>query len=163
MKDKLDWNKMKIKLFLSLFIVIILTIGILFELKKMVADLQTTVVDRVEQFLFQDEMSDETDEIDQVQIKTIETELKTKSLSIEALTNRVDELVFSISLNDFIESFNAYYVQDYEKEYLSPTSNWKVQIQPQGIHSPYQTIRYHFIEDENNWTLPTIRVNTYRK
>ena len=75
---------------------------------------------------------------------------------ISVMENRKDELVFDVSLDEYIEQFNRYYRADYRKDYLLPMAEWYSETYSQGIHSRYETVCYDFSEDPTMWTLPTI-------
>lgn len=81
-----------------------------------------------------------------------------KRLDISVLDNREDELVFNISIDDYIESYNGYYWKDKKSRYLLPSSNinWQTQILDTSIHSKHETVYYYFTEDKKIWSLPTI-------
>lgn len=89
---------------------------------------------------------------------TLEQEAELKQFDIEILENREDELVFSISINDYIDSYNGFYWQDYETEYLLSLNKWFIQTLDSAIHSEHETIYYTFTEDEKVLSLPTISV-----
>lgn len=81
-----------------------------------------------------------------------------KELEINILNNRTDELVFSFSINDFIDSYNSFYWKDKKRTYLRPATEWQILEYDRAIHSNHETYYYHFMEDEKNWTLPTMTV-----
>lgn len=81
-----------------------------------------------------------------------------KELNIGVLNNREDELVFSISIEDFIDSYNGYYWKDKNSRYLLPSSEWRCFTYDTGIHSDHETFYYNFTADEKVWSLPTISV-----
>ncbi len=81
-----------------------------------------------------------------------------KKLEIKVLENREDELVFSISLDDFVDSYNGFYWADKNERYLLPSTNWQSDIYSSAIHSSHETVYYTFTEDETVWSLPTITV-----
>lgn len=95
---------------------------------------------------------------DQMQVENNELEAEMKKLSIEVMTHRENELVFSVSINDLIDSYNGYYWQEHKKSYLNPISCWRLQIEDCGIHSPHKTFQYNFTENAEIWSLPTINV-----
>ena len=97
-------------------------------------------------------------EEDEMQVENNELEVEIKQLSMEVMTHRENELVFSVSINDFIDSYNGYYWQEHKKSYLTPVSGWRLQIQDCGIHSPHKTYQYNFTENAEIWSLPTINV-----
>lgn len=83
-----------------------------------------------------------------------------KKLDISVLDNREDELVFNISIDDYIESYNSYYQNDKKSRYLLPSSNenWRRQVLNTSIHSKHETVYYNFTENKKVWSLPTISV-----
>ena len=105
----------------------------------------------------QESMMNDSEE-DEMQLENAEPEAEMKQLSMEVMTHRENELVFSASINDFIDSYNGYYWQEHKKSYLTPVSSWRLQIQDCGIHSPHKTYQYNFTENEEIWSLPTINV-----
>lgn len=90
----------------------------------------------------------------------LQEEAGIKKLEIEAIENQTDERVFSISINDFIDSYNGYYWQDKQARYLLPPDQWQYWEFEKGIHSQYPTNRYQFSQNKEIWTLPTITVYT---
>lgn len=89
---------------------------------------------------------------------TLNQETEIKALNIEVLNNREGELVFSISIDGFIDSYNSFYRKDKNADYLLPSSKWSTDIYETAIHSNHETIYYNFTEDEKKWLLPTISV-----
>ena len=81
-----------------------------------------------------------------------------QGLMSEVIENRSGELVFSVSIDDFIDSYNGYYWNDKNIRYLLPSTEWRSQIYDTAIHSNYETKYYNFTEDEKIWSLPTISV-----
>ncbi len=72
--------------------------------------------------------------------------------------NRKNELVFTISIDDFISSYNGFYWSDHKSLYLSDSSEWVCFKYDSTAHSNYETDYYRFSEDEKIWSLPTISV-----
>ena len=91
---------------------------------------------------------------------TAETEpaLEIKELDIAVIENRENELVFDISMDDFIESYNSLYFRDKGREYLLPKSEWRKFTYDDAIHSDHETSQFEFTEDERIWSQPTITV-----
>ena len=85
-------------------------------------------------------------------------QMEIKELDIAVMENRENELVFDISIDDFIDSYNGYYWDDKNSCYLSPSSEWRCFIYETAIHSNHRTFYYNFTEDEKRWPLPTISV-----
>ena len=83
-----------------------------------------------------------------------------KKLDISILQQRQNELVFSFTVEDFINDYNALYCLTHEKCYILPLSfdNWNKQTLEMGIHSPYETVIYDYSADRSMWPLPTISV-----
>ena len=92
-------------------------------------------------------------------LKTV-PEVQIKELDIKAIESREDERVFSISINDFIESYNGFYWEEQQACYLLPPDEWQYWEFERGIHSKYPTNRYQFSQNKEIWTLPTITVYT---
>lgn len=80
------------------------------------------------------------------------------ALEISALENRENELVFDISIDDFIESYNSFYAADHNASYLAPKSAWRVLTYDDTVHSNHETSLYEFSLDEAVWSQPTITV-----
>ena len=74
------------------------------------------------------------------------------------MENRKNELVFTISTSDYVESYNSYYKIDYYRSLLPPVSQWQCFTYDSAIHSEYETKCYSFTEDEHVYSLPTITV-----
>ena len=77
---------------------------------------------------------------------------------IEITENRTDELVFSVSMNDYIKAYNSLYREENGKDYLTPSNLWQCTIYDEAIHSPHKTFYYYFTADERAFSLPTISV-----
>lgn len=91
--------------------------------------------------------------------KTTEKEPKTLP-PLKSTENRKNELVFNISADDFIESYNSLYAVKNKSAYLSAIEHWQKSSEETGIHSDYETNIYRFTEDEKLWALPTISIYT---
>ena len=126
--------------------------------------------DHVEVILSGEEQFDEQillyyDGTTQRQSLTIETEptmtqpeVEIHQLDISVVENRENELVFDISMDDFIESYNSLYFRDKGREYLLPKSEWRKITYDDAIHSDHETILLEFTIDERIWSQPTITV-----
>lgn len=79
-------------------------------------------------------------------------------LDIGVIQNRENELVFDISIEDFIESYNSFYLKNRGKTYLSPKNMWQKFTYDDAIHSDHKTARYVFSSDEQVLSQPTITV-----
>lgn len=77
-------------------------------------------------------------------------------LDFDIIENRENELVFNISLNDFIDSYNSSYYLDHNTLYLQKPSGWKNFIYDSTIHSDHETTLYEFSIDQKIWSQPTI-------
>lgn len=92
--------------------------------------------------------------------ETAETEAILQKQFPEILTqeNREGELVFSISIEDFVEGFNCLYAGDYGRNYLLPPEEWQTYTLNSAIHTDYETVCFYFSEDEKVLSLPTMTV-----
>ena len=86
------------------------------------------------------------------------SQVETGALDIQVMENRKNELVFTISTSDYVESYNSYYKVDYCRSLLPPVSQWQCFTYDSAIHSEYETKCYSFTEDEHAYSLPTITV-----
>lgn len=89
---------------------------------------------------------------------TEETEPKIITLDIAVLENRENELVFNISIDDYIDCYNQFFMIDQGRSYLLPSVRWQSYPYDSAIHSEHKTYLYYFTEDERVYTLPTITV-----
>mgnify|MGYP006895495301 CR=1 FL=1 len=86
------------------------------------------------------------------------SQVENGALDIQVMENRKNELVFTISTSDYVESYNSYYKIDYCRSLLPPVSQWQCFTYDSAIHSEYETKCYSFTEDEHVYSLPTITV-----
>ncbi len=77
-------------------------------------------------------------------------------LEINIMENRENELVFDLSMDAFIESFNSFYGSDY----LGKQSSWRVLTYDSSVHSDHETSVYEYTLDDKIWSMPTISVYT---
>lgn len=96
-----------------------------------------------------------TDETEQTEAQP---EVEIQKLDISVIENRENELVFDISMDDFIESYNSLYFRDKRREYLLPKSEWRKFTYDDAIHSDHETSLLEFTVDERIWSQPTITV-----
>ena len=81
-----------------------------------------------------------------------------KTVSHDVITHRENELVFSLSMDDFISSFNGFYWQDHAARLLPPRENWGAERNRTSIHCDYETVCYMFSRDERVHSLPSLAV-----
>lgn len=86
------------------------------------------------------------------------SQVENGALDIQVMENRKNELVFTISTSDYVESYNSYYKVDYCRSLLPPVSQWQCFTYDSAIHSEYETKCYSFTEDEHVYSMPTITV-----
>ena len=86
------------------------------------------------------------------------SQVENGALDIQVMENRKNELVFTISTSDYVESYNSYYKVDYCRSLVPPVSQWQCFTCDSAIHSEYETKCYSFTEDEHVYSLPTITV-----
>lgn len=89
-------------------------------------------------------------------ISNYQKEEEIQILDIRARNNKKGQLLFSISMEEFIDCYNAYYREDNGIDYLQPYSEWYSYVQDFGKHRG--AIHYEFTADKKIWTLPTITV-----
>lgn len=89
-------------------------------------------------------------------INTIEV----KKLDISVTSNRENELVFTASIDDFIDSYNGYFWESYNARGLTSSREWNYTQCSHSINSPNPTDRYWFSYNYNSWALPKITVDT---
>ena len=77
---------------------------------------------------------------------------------VEVAENRAEELVFKVSMNDYIKAYNSLYREDNGEDYLTQPEQWTCTVRDEAIHSPHETFYYYFTEDECAFSLPTISV-----
>ena len=70
--------------------------------------------------------------------------VKIKELDIDVIENKENELVFSFSIDDFIDSYNGYYYKDKKTKYIKPTSEWIIHEYDNSVHSNYGTYYYNY-------------------
>ena len=81
-----------------------------------------------------------------------------KRPDFEVMENRKNELVFAVSLEEFIACYNAFYQKEKHSDYLLPASRWSRETYDNAIHSSHPTVYYEFSEDPQKWLLPTMTV-----
>ena len=81
-----------------------------------------------------------------------------KRPDFEVMENRSNELVFNISIEEFIACYNALYQKDKHSDYLLSASRWSYETYDNAIHSSHPTIYYEFSEDPQKWLLPSMTV-----
>ena len=67
-----------------------------------------------------------------------------KHPDFEVTENRKNELVFDVSLEEFIVCYNAFYQKDKHSDYLLPASQWSRETYDNAIHSSHPTVYYEF-------------------
>ncbi len=85
-------------------------------------------------------------------------EAQVQELDIQVMENREDEMVFSFSIDDFIDSYNGYYWQDKNVRYLLPSLEWRAYLYDTAVHSRHRTSCCIFSKDETMPAFPTITV-----
>ena len=85
-------------------------------------------------------------------------EAPVQTLDVGVQKNDNDELVFDVSLDDFIASYNGYYWQDNEACYLRLLDEWQVSALDNTVESAYPVTQYTHRAEDNVWTLPVMNV-----
>ena len=85
-------------------------------------------------------------------------EAPVQTLDVGVQKNDNDELVFDVTLDDFIASYNGYYWQDNEACYLRLLDEWQVSALDNTVESAYPVTQYTHRAEDNVWTLPVMNV-----
>lgn len=85
---------------------------------------------------------------------------KTIILDVKSAKTDKNELAFSFTADDFINSYNGFYYSDNVKNYLRPISDWMKYSRDNSPHSKYETLFYLFSENGKVWPYPTITICT---
>jgi len=94
-----------------------------------------------------------------VEVENADT-FEIKKLDIAVTANRENELVFAVSADDFIDSYNGYFWANYNSRGLAPLREWNYMQCSHSLHSPHTTDRYWFSYNYQSWALPKITVDT---
>lgn len=86
--------------------------------------------------------------------------VEVRKLDIGVMSNRENELVFTMSIDDFIDSYNGYFWESYNARGLTSYEEWNYMQCSHSINSPNTTDRYRFSYDYNSWSLPKITIDT---
>lgn len=66
--------------------------------------------------------------------------------------------VFSLTLDSFIDGFNAYYRREHPQPYLLAGPRWSRRAVDRAPHGQGRTVIYEFSRDREIWALPTVSV-----
>ncbi len=91
------------------------------------------------------------------QSEALKEEKEAISLDVTTIENGDNQLVFDISMDDFIKSYNSRYHRDHGEDYLPPAQEWPF-YNTMAIHSANEVLCYHFSEDEDIRAIPKISV-----
>lgn len=97
--------------------------------------------------------TEETEPLEETQ-----PQIEIKDLDIAVMENRENELVFDVSIDDFIDSYNSFWNQDHDWTYLKPSSEWQWYLYDTAIHSSYETFYVYFTEDDQIYPQSTVSV-----
>ena len=76
--------------------------------------------------------------------------------NISAEENRDGELIFTITADDFIASYNETYAADQEKSYLPNLTQWKHIAYAEAPHSDYETDCYSYPSESTSPYIPSV-------
>lgn len=79
-------------------------------------------------------------------------------LDIAVMENRKNEIVFDISIDDFIDSYNALHTKEHNRPFFTPSSEWQWYLYDTAIHSAYETFYVYFTEDDQIYPQSTVSV-----
>lgn len=91
-------------------------------------------------------------------LEETQPQIEIKDLDIAVMENRENELVFDVSIDDFIDSYNSFWNQDHDWTYLKPSSEWQWYLYDTAIHSSYETFYVYFTEDDQIYPQSTVSV-----
>lgn len=97
------------------------------------------------------------EKLEQNQESRVQKENEVVVLDVETFENENHQLLFNISIKDFIKSYNSFYSRQHDKDYLPPVYEWPF-YNTMAIHSDNETLCYHFSEDESIRAIPKISV-----
>ena len=97
--------------------------------------------------------TEETEPLEETQ-----PQIEIKDLDIAVMENRENELVFDVSIDDFIDSYNSFWNQDHDWTYLKPSSEWQWYLYDTAIHSSCETFYVYFTEDDQIYPQSTVSV-----
>lgn len=80
-------------------------------------------------------------------------------LSLSVQINDMGERVFSVTLEDVINSYNGYYYDAHGRSYMRHQALWQKERQPAGMHFGEECDVYTYCMDFAKWTLP--RMSAY--
>lgn len=85
--------------------------------------------------------------------------------SLETLQPLVQEyhqrdVVFAVTLDDYIRCFNSLYESQYQSDYFPGSFDWSISQGNRGIHTDYPVLEYRFSEDPQVFSLPTVTIFT---
>ena len=69
-----------------------------------------------------------------------------------------NELAFTITLDEFISSFNSYYFQHHNKAYFEKVSKWQKHSNGHELFLSSEVTGYSFTQDPQIWSLPRVSV-----
>lgn len=101
---------------------------------------------------------EQTDVPETGEMDILHQEAPLKELDIGIKENREDEMVFSFSIDDFIDSYNGLYWKDRGIRYLRPSWEWNAYLYDSAVHSRHKTCCYNFANDGQIQSFPTISV-----
>lgn len=78
-------------------------------------------------------------------------------IAFTAVSYKDDELVFSVTADEFITAYNSLYYMDCGNDYLTPIKEWLLLIYDSTPHSDYETYYYRF-QKYGTWTEPTFSI-----
>lgn len=80
------------------------------------------------------------------------------ALDVGVVADADGALVFDVSPEDFIASYNGYYWQAEGERYLQPLDMWQQVSVEESVMSPHPAMKYSYRANEDTWTLPVVNV-----
>lgn len=112
-----------------------------------------------EQFLLFFDGTVDSEILSQKTEPSIEKQQSPVILDMDVLENGDGQAIFSISIDDFITSYNSFYRPVHAVNYLSPSENW-VALFDVTPYFEIDSIHHRFSEDEQMESMPTVSIYT---
>ena len=90
--------------------------------------------------------------------KSVEESADERLTSFRTIVSQNNELVFSVSIDDFIEAYNNLYQAEHNSDFLTVKTQWVQLKQYKTDYSDFESSLYRFQQDTTNYVEPNICV-----